>query len=189
MKNVFMQLAAKLLAPYWYYSVLREVWVLKLDRVQAMALGGQGYSAVQFACAALHLLDSKHHAVSLCDMQLLLGRLSAGGSTCSEESAKEAGNTVLESMIRVNALNIRPYSAWALDIPLEAYLSDDLRPNVAPGASAPNIYSIITAPSASALYCMGRLRPQLEKTMGSFGGGQVGSRVDGKIHLVNHEVH
>ena len=145
-----------------------------------MARGGKGYSAVQFACAALHLLDSKHHAVSLCDMELLLGRFSAGGSTCSEESAKEAGNIALESIVRVNALSMRPHSDWALDIPLEAYLSDDPRPEVAPGASAlsklpvrnidaPNIDTIITAPSASALHCMGRLRPQLEKKLRSIG--------------------
>ena len=159
------------------------MWVTQLDHVEDLSGGGQGYSAVHFACAAVHLLDSKHHVVRLREMQLLLGRLSARGSTCGEESAKEAGKTVLQSMVRANALSIRPYSNWALDIPLAAYLSDDQSPVVAPGATAqaqqpiPNIHTIVTAPSASDLYCMGRLRSQLEMTLESFGKVQVGSKI------------
>ena len=66
-------------------------------RVEDLSGGGQGYSAVQFACAAVHLLDSKHYAVRVQDMELSLGRLSAGDSTCSEESARAAGKAVLQS--------------------------------------------------------------------------------------------
>ena len=52
---------------------------MKSDRIQDLSLGGNGFSAVQFAGAAIHLLDAKHHAVSLKEMQLLLGTGRKGG--------------------------------------------------------------------------------------------------------------
>ena len=52
--------------------------------------------------------------------------------------------------MEVNALSMRPISGWARDIPVEAFERGKI---------------VVTAPSAMDLYCMGRMRPQLDKRL------------------------
>ena len=51
---------------------------------------------------------------------------------------------------KANALSVRPKSAWATDIPDEAFAVAK---------------AVVTAPSSLELYCMGQLRGQLEQTL------------------------
>lgn len=153
----------------------------------------EGFSAVQFVSAAIHLLEAKHNAVSISDMQLLLGRLSLRRSISggSEDDAMVAGKIVLQSMVLANALSLRPYSDWAQDIPLETYQGDHSA-GVAPQATVsqssslatvqtvsqpPDYYwnsVIVTAPSALDLHCMRQLRQKLDKILQHFRQQQVG---------------
>lgn len=139
-----------------------------MRNIRNLCLGGKGFSAVQFASAAILLLETKHHAVREEEMQLLLGRLSTGGSTGNENDARGKGRDVLQSMLNANALSVRPYSDWALDIPLEAYCDQGTN-------EAADGCTIITAPSAMDLYCMGRLRKKLDGILECFEKEQVGS--------------
>ena len=160
-----------------------------------MTFGGTGFSAAQFACAAVCLLDAEHHAVKYKEMQLLLGSIAAKGFTGSEDDAKLSGPTVLQSMVEANALSIRPYSNWALDIPLEAF-EDQNAGKTTPQStvqtvpqppSSNKISTIVTAPSALNLYCMGQLRQQLDEVLEHLGQRQVGSWLENTLR--NHVAH
>ena len=147
--------------------------------------GGMGFSASQFACAAVTLLDAKHHTIIYKDLMLLI---TARGINGTEDDAELPA---LESMVKANALSIRPYSDWALDIPLEAFqgqntpkafqsnvqaappLSSPLS-SAAPPLSSDKTYIIVTASSALDLYCMGLLRQDFDEELESLGQQQVG---------------
>ena len=133
-------------------AALRELWQVELGRVRKLSRGGKGFTAVHYAAAALQLLDSQQDckAVGLQDMEELLGRYVEGAA--NEEDASAAGAAVLERMVQANALSVRPRSAWARDVPVEAFGDGE---------------SLVTAPSTMDLYCMRRIRSRLEKVLNS----------------------
>ena len=128
-------------------AALEMLWIVELQRIKALALGREGYTAAQYAEAAVKLLDAKHNAVIMQDMLALLGRHVVGGAA-SKAAAVAAGKPVFQRMVEVNALSMRPKSVWALDIPVEAFERGE---------------DVVTAPSAMDLYCMGRMRPELDE--------------------------
>lgn len=130
-------------------AALEVLLIPEEGRIAALALGREGYTAAQYAAAAVQLLDAKHHAVAREDMQLLLGRLVVGAAD-DEDETKAAGDRVLQRLVEVNALSTRPKSFWAQDIPAEAFEREK---------------TVVTAPSAMDLFCIGRLRPRLDKTL------------------------
>ena len=79
-------------------AALKPLLVVSQNFVRGwLTYGGTGFSAVQFASAAVSLLDAKHHTVTCLEMQLLLGRLSARGINDTEYNAELSGPAVLES--------------------------------------------------------------------------------------------
>ena len=130
-------------------AALEMLWIVEAERIDSVALGREGYTAAQYADAAVKLLDAKHHAVTKWDMMAQLGRHVVGAAASNVEAVK-AGNPVFQRMVEVNALSLRPKSVWALDIPDEAFEGER---------------AVVTAPSAMDLYCMGRMRPKLDKTL------------------------
>jgi hypothetical protein len=121
----------------------------EIFRVKRQAKGGNGWTGVQFAAAALRLLDSPHHVVPQDDMEELLGQYADPADSDAERQAV-AGEDALRSMVAGNALAVRPYSKLAQDIPKEAHMVEG-RPG-----------RVVTAPTAMSLYCMGTLRKQLQ---------------------------
>ena len=101
-------------------AALEMLWIVELQRIKALAIGREGYTAAQYAEAAVRLLDAKHNAVNMHDMLALLGRHVVGGAA-SKAAAVAAGKPMFERMVEVNALSMRPKSVWALDIPVEAF--------------------------------------------------------------------
>ena len=130
-------------------AALQMLWSVELQRIEALALGREGYTAAQYAEAAVKLLDAKHHAVTKRDMLALLGR-HVVGAAANEDEAVAAGERVFQRLVEVNALSMRPRSVWAQDIPDEAFEGGDVA---------------VTAASVMDLYCMGRMRPRLDKTL------------------------
>ena len=61
-------------------AALEKLWIVELQRINALAHGGEGYTAAQYAEAAVKLLDAKHNAVLMQDMLALLGRHVVGGT-------------------------------------------------------------------------------------------------------------
>ena len=131
-------------------AALRELWQVELGTVRRLSRGGAGFTAVHYAAAALKLLDSQQarNTVGLQDMEELLGRYVEGAT--SEEDASAAGAAVLERMVQAKALSVRPPSSWARDIPVQAFGDSE---------------SLVTAFSTMDLYCMRRIRPQLERVL------------------------
>ncbi len=131
-------------------AALRDLWTVEEDRVRTLALGGEGYTAAQYADVAVQLLtNAPHHAVTKEDAHMLLGRHVVGSSARKSEAAA-AGAIVLQRMVEANALSTRPYSKWAQDIAPQAFERGGI---------------VVTAPSAMNLYCMGRLRWLLDQTL------------------------
>ena len=126
------------------------LYSVEAERIKALAIGSEGYTAVQYADAAVRLLDSKHHAVTNYDMLELLGRREVGAAA-SRAEAMAAGKPVFQCMVEVNALSLRTKSAWARDISAEAFERCGK--------------TVVTAPSVMALYCMKLLRPMLDATL------------------------
>ena len=160
------------------HAALNPLVDVSLDRVRGwLTYGGMDFSAVHFSCAAVALLDAKHHTVISGDLTLLLGHLSVRGINCTEDDAELLGLAVLQSMVEANALSIRPYSDWALDIPHEAFQPDQNTPKAfqsdvqqaIPPPSSEKPSSIVTASSALEFYCMGLLRQELDKRLGRLG--------------------
>ena len=150
----FMSHANRLLQPLSHtvcllVAALEMLWSVEAERIEALALGSEGYTAAQYADAAVKLLDAKHHAVTKQDMLAQLGR-HVVGAAANEDEAVAAGKPVFQRMVEVNALSMRPKSAWAQDIPDEAFERGK---------------TVVTAPSAMDLYCMGRMRPELDETL------------------------
>lgn len=123
------------------------LWVGELTRVEDLALGGDGWTAAQYADIMLKLLDTKHHAAPLREARLLLGQHSRASTP---DSQQQAGTAVLQRLVAANALSVRPKSAWASDIPSQAFAADT---------------AVVTAPSSLDLYCVSQLRGRLEQTM------------------------
>ena len=49
-------------------AALKMLWSVEAERIRALTLGREGYTAAQYADAAIQLLDAKHHAVPEQDM-------------------------------------------------------------------------------------------------------------------------
>ncbi|GAX86605.1 hypothetical protein CEUSTIGMA_g14013.t1, partial [Chlamydomonas eustigma] len=128
----------------------------ELPRLKKLALGVDGvYTAAQFADATLLMLSSQHFAVPQDAMLEHLGRHDdaldiQGDKTLSETQLRSAGQKSFEGLVKYNVLCLRPYSDWALDIPLQAYSG--------PGESA-----LVTPSSALALYCLKLMKPDLDR--------------------------
>lgn len=89
---------------------LQVIIRVQRSQIRKLAIGGEGYSSVHFARAALEILDSKFHAVCKVKMQTILG--GQGGEVVAD--------AVLCSLVRANAVSVRPFSTFpAKDIPLE----------------------------------------------------------------------
>lgn len=135
-------------------AALEALWCPELDRIHALALGGDGWTAAQYADIMLQLLDVKYHAMPATQAWMLLGRHTA---TATRQSQAAEGRAVLERLVKANALSLRPKSAWAADIPAEAFAAEA---------------TVVTAPSSRELYCVGQLRGHLAETLQEW---QVGS--------------
>jgi hypothetical protein len=138
-------------------AALEKLASVEEDRIMSLAAGGKGYTAEQYAVAAVQLLDAKHHAVAKEEMQLRLGRLEVGASAKAAR-AREAGVNVLQQLVEANVLSVRPYSDWAYDIPAEAFAHAKV---------------VVTAPSTMDLYWLKRIRPQLDETLEQVGVGHI----------------
>ncbi|GAX86106.1 hypothetical protein CEUSTIGMA_g13519.t1 [Chlamydomonas eustigma] len=126
----------------------------ELPRLKKLALGVDGvYTAAQFADATLLMLSSQHFAVPQDAMLEHLGRHDyaldiQGDNTPSQTQLRSAGQKRFEGLVKYNVLCLRPYSDWALDIPLQAY-------------SGPKKLALVTPSSALALYCLKLMKPDL----------------------------
>ncbi|GAX85042.1 hypothetical protein CEUSTIGMA_g12462.t1 [Chlamydomonas eustigma] len=126
----------------------------ELPRLKKLALGVDGvYTAAQFADATLLMLSSQHFAVPQDAMLELLGRHDyaldiQGDNMPSQTQLRSAGQKRFEGLVKYNVLCLRPYSDWALDIPLQAY-------------SGPKKLALVTPSSALALYCLKLMKPDL----------------------------
>ena len=101
------------------------------SKVVAAANGREGWSAAQYAHAALLIINSKHNCVAKQQMQLQLGR----HLTDDVGEQASAGARTLQALIQADLLSLRPYSEWAQDVPPEAFAaSDDGTAVTAPGA-------------------------------------------------------
>ncbi|GAX78370.1 hypothetical protein CEUSTIGMA_g5812.t1 [Chlamydomonas eustigma] len=99
------------------------------------------------------MLSSQHFAVPQKAMLELLGRHDyaldiQGDKMPSQTQLRSAGQKILKGLVKFNVLCLRPYSDWALDIPLQAY-------------SGPGEWALVTPPSALALYCLKLMKPDL----------------------------
>jgi hypothetical protein len=112
--------------------------------VDHAAGGGVGWTAAQYAAAALLLLDAPHSAVTRAQMEEQLG----SHVTDDVSEQRPAGKPVLQALVKAHRLSLRPTSDWALDIPEQAvFRAEDV---------------IVTAASAVDLHAMGALRSKLE---------------------------
>jgi hypothetical protein len=116
--------------------------------VMSARKGGDGWTAAQFAHAALLLLDSEHNAVTLGDMEMQLGRHNSTALGINPDAQAAAGGQAVAALVRANQLSLRPYSDWARDVPEEAYGSLSS--------------TIVTAASAVHLSCMRDMRGKLQ---------------------------
>jgi hypothetical protein len=135
-------------------SVCRNFTVAALERVAARvtakvedaACDSDGWTAAQFADAALLLLDSSDNAVTKQQMEQQLGR----HLTDDVDKQQVNGKATLEALVKANRLSLRPDSEWALDIPRDRFQAKAV---------------IVTAPSAVDLHAMENMRSQLEQTV------------------------
>ena len=128
-------------------AALEVLWGGEFERIEALALGRDGWTAAQYADIMLQLLDAKYHALPVGQARMLLGQ-HMGATT--PQSQATTGEAVLQRLVKANALSVRPKSAWATDIPDEAFAAAK---------------AVVTAPSSLELYCMGQLRGQLEQAL------------------------
>jgi hypothetical protein len=115
-----------------------------LEDVSAAAVDRPGWSAAQFANAALSVLTSPYKAVTKTSVEKQFG----SHLTANVDQQLRLGEPILEALVKANKVSLRPHSGWALDIPAEA------------GFAFGEV--IVTAPSTVHLYCMGAIKPQLE---------------------------
>jgi len=117
--------------------------------VRDAAGGGNGYSSVQYAAAALQLLGSPHKSVIQSDMEKLLAAYAE--PVAAPETEQQVGFNVLLNLVRANALALRPFSRFAGDtLPME---------------STDKVPELVTAPTAMHLYCMQQLKEQLQERL------------------------
>jgi hypothetical protein len=112
--------------------------------VNDAAAGGEGWTAAQYAAAALLPVDAPHSAVTRAQMEEQLG----SHVTDDVSEQQPAGRLVLNALVKAHRLSLRPSSDWALDIPEHAGFAADA--------------VIVTAASAVDLHAMGALRSELE---------------------------
>jgi hypothetical protein len=105
--------------------------------VRDAATGGAGWTSVQYAAAALHLLNADNNAVPKYKMQEL--------SSYSSSS----GVAVLDALVAANALCVRTHSVFASDIPVQAFADDD----------------VVTAALPADLHVMSLLRAEFQQTV------------------------
>ncbi|GAX85481.1 hypothetical protein CEUSTIGMA_g12897.t1 [Chlamydomonas eustigma] len=129
----------------------------ELPRLEKLALGVDGvYTAAQFADATLLMLSSQNFAAPQKAMLELLGRhdyaldIQGDNTPSSQTQLMIAGQKSFEGLVKYNVLCLRPYSDWALDIPLQAY-------------SGPGKLALVTPSSALALYCLKLMKPDLDR--------------------------
>jgi hypothetical protein len=128
-------------------AVLEELIAPVSVAVNNAALDRPGWSAAQFADAALLLLNSTFNAVTKQRMEIQLGR----HVTHDVNRQQLMGMSVLAALVKAGRLSLRPMSDWAVDIPVEAgFAFNDI---------------LVAAPSAIDLHCMDAIRPQLMHTL------------------------
>jgi hypothetical protein len=113
------------------------------------ALGGDGYSDVQYAAAALQLLDSPHQSVIQRNMEKLLAAYAE--PVAATATKEQVGRKVLLNLVRVNALALLPTSRLA---------GDGL-----PKDSMKKVPQMVTAPTPMHLYCMQLLKEELQEKL------------------------
>jgi hypothetical protein len=137
-------------------GALESVCIATRLVVEKAAKGGQGYTAVQYAAAALEVLNSKHKAVPEATMELVVGQYAEPIATPRSEDEVEVGKNVLQAMVKANAFALRPQSKMARDVPAEAFA-----PQV-PGEPVGKMASVVTAPTAVHLFCMKLCKGHME---------------------------
>ena len=130
------------------------------------ALGGDGYSAVQYAAAALQLLESPQQSVIQRNMEELLAAYAE--PVAASWTEEQAGRKVLLNLVRVNALALLPFSRLAGD--------------TLPRGSTKKVPQLVTAPTAMHLYCMQLLKEELQEKLDNWEQRQA---VGGPGHCLN----
>jgi hypothetical protein len=126
-------------------TALRAVYEVLLTRVRQMAAGGDGYTALQFAAAALFLLKSPYRAVT---QHVVEEELAKYAEPVSPGGQQQLGRDALLCLVRANALALRPHSLLARDVSAAAF--------AVKGAA------VVTAPTAMHFYCMQQLEEELQ---------------------------
>ena len=125
---------------------------------QRMAGGNRSYTPGQYAAAALLLLDSPHHAVSVKHMaQHLDSYVTPKKPDDKDHETKETGQKLLNSLLYYKTLTLRAYSPMAYDVPRDAFFSDDSM------GTLPS--TIVMFNSNTELVCLKMLRPELETAL------------------------
>ena len=95
-------------------AALDSVAAVSMQEVSGAVSGSHAFkwSALQFADAALLLLDSEHHAVTQEEMEHLLGRR----LTTHEAQRRAYGIPALEALVAADLLSLRPHCEWAVDV-------------------------------------------------------------------------
>ena len=84
----------RLIQPLWHtLAALEMLLSVEEMRIEALARGREGYTAAQYADAAVKLLDAKHHTVLKRDMLAQLGR-HVFGAAANEGEADGGGQRV-----------------------------------------------------------------------------------------------
>jgi hypothetical protein len=125
-------------------AALEDVAARVAAKLEDAACDSDGWTAAQFAEAALLLLDSSDNAVTKEQMEQQLGR----HLTDDIDKQQVSGKATLEALVKANRLSLRPNSKWALDIPRNRFQAKAV---------------IVTAPSAVDLHAMKNMRSQLEQ--------------------------
>jgi hypothetical protein len=149
-------------------AALEDVAAPTATKVKAAARGRDGWTAAQFADAALLLLNSTDNAVTTEQMEQRLGR----HLTDDVDQQCGRGEATLEALVKANRLSLRPYSKWALDIPRARFQAKAV---------------IVTAPSAVDLD-MKHMRSQLEQTVQKWEQRRQVCSVVASVHIIDHTV-
>jgi hypothetical protein len=116
--------------------------------------GETNWTSAQYCAAALALVGSPYSAITVEQMQAILGRRVTTSTNIHEQQS--AGAPALQALLKAQQLILRPYSDWALDIPHEAYYDDSKQAYSA---------AVVTAPVPADLYCMSRQRKSFEECL------------------------
>jgi hypothetical protein len=138
-------------------------------KVEDAARDRDGWTAAQFADAALLLLDSSDNAVTKEQMEQQLGR----HLTDDVDKQCGRGEATLEALVKANRLSLRPNSKWALDIPQGRFQAKAV---------------IVTAPSAVDLHALKNMRSQLEQTVQKWEKRRQVCSVVTSVPIIDHTV-